>query len=142
VAGQAAGRQTRVCPAILRTPEISLSFGLTSILGHTSTSTFHFFFALTRSPSNLHQCTIEPTQSFLPQHSPSLLHDRDPLAINGVGNTASSMSNQFIGLTMLVTLSSPPGAQLRGVVNSIEPGKSLTLRNGKPFSSSSVQDPF
>ncbi|KAH8667995.1 YjeF N-terminal domain-containing protein [Tricladium varicosporioides] len=39
------------------------------------------------------------------------------------------MSNQFIGLTMLVTLSSPPGAQLRGVVNSIEPGKSLTLRN-------------
>ncbi|TAQ90625.1 hypothetical protein B7494_g1036 [Chlorociboria aeruginascens] len=30
---------------------------------------------------------------------------------------------------MLVTLSSPPGAQLRGVVSSIEPGKSLTLRN-------------
>jgi len=40
------------------------------------------------------------------------------------------MSNQFIGLTMLVTLSSPLGAQLRGVVSSIEPGKSLTLRNG------------
>jgi len=40
------------------------------------------------------------------------------------------MSNQFIGLTMLVTLSSPPGAQLRGIVDSIEPGKSLTLRNG------------
>ncbi|KAF4633112.1 hypothetical protein G7Y89_g5005 [Cudoniella acicularis] len=39
------------------------------------------------------------------------------------------MSNQFIGLTMLVTLSSPPGAQLRGIVNSIEPGKSLTLRD-------------
>ncbi|KAI9649315.1 enhancer of mRNA decapping [Ciborinia camelliae] len=38
------------------------------------------------------------------------------------------MSNQFIGLTMLVTLSSPPGAQLRGIVSSIEPGKSLTLR--------------
>lgn len=32
---------------------------------------------------------------------------------------------------MLVTLSSPPGAQLRGVVSGIEPGKSLTLRNGK-----------
>jgi enhancer of mRNA-decapping protein 3 len=31
---------------------------------------------------------------------------------------------------MLVTLSSPPGAQLRGVVSGIEPGKSLTLRNG------------
>ena len=45
------------------------------------------------------------------------------------------MSNQFVGLTMLVTLSSPPGAQLRGVVNSIEPGKSLTLRNGKTSSS-------
>jgi hypothetical protein len=41
------------------------------------------------------------------------------------------MSNQFIGLTMLVTLSSPSGAQLRGVVSSIEPGKSLTLRHGK-----------
>lgn len=41
------------------------------------------------------------------------------------------MSNQFIGLTMLVTLSSPRGAQLRGIVDSIEPGKSLTLRNGK-----------
>lgn len=40
------------------------------------------------------------------------------------------MSNQFIGLTMLVTLNDPPGAQLRGVVSSIEPGKSLTLRNG------------
>ncbi|KUJ21981.1 YjeF N-terminal domain-like protein [Mollisia scopiformis] len=39
------------------------------------------------------------------------------------------MSNAFIGLTMLVTLSSPPGAQLRGVVSGIEPGKSLTLRN-------------
>ncbi|KAM3083793.1 enhancer of mRNA decapping [Clarireedia jacksonii] len=39
------------------------------------------------------------------------------------------MSNQFIGLTMLVTLSSPPGAQLRGVVSGIEPGKTLTLRN-------------
>jgi hypothetical protein len=41
------------------------------------------------------------------------------------------MSNQFIGLTMLVTLNSPPGAQLRGIVSSIEPGKSLTLRHGK-----------
>ncbi|TVY40248.1 Enhancer of mRNA-decapping protein [Lachnellula occidentalis] len=30
---------------------------------------------------------------------------------------------------MLVTLSSPPGAQLRGIVDSIEAGKSLTLRN-------------
>ncbi|KAG9236597.1 YjeF N-terminal domain-containing protein [Amylocarpus encephaloides] len=39
------------------------------------------------------------------------------------------MSNQFIGLTMLVTLSSPPGAQLRGVVSRIDPGQSLTLRN-------------
>jgi hypothetical protein len=41
-----------------------------------------------------------------------------------------NMSNQFIGLTMLVTLSSPPGAQLRGIVSSVEPGKSLTLRHG------------
>jgi len=40
------------------------------------------------------------------------------------------MSNTFIGLTMLVTLNSPPGAQLRGVVSGIEPGKSLTLKNG------------
>jgi hypothetical protein len=46
-------------------------------------------------------------------------------------DTESEMSNTFIGLTMLVTLSSPPGAQLRGVVSGIEPGKSLTLRNGK-----------
>jgi hypothetical protein len=43
------------------------------------------------------------------------------------------MSKQFIGLTMLVTLNSPPGAQLRGVVSSIEPGMSLTLRHGKPL---------
>ncbi|CAG8958067.1 hypothetical protein HYFRA_00000411 [Hymenoscyphus fraxineus] len=35
----------------------------------------------------------------------------------------------FIGLTMLVTLSVPPGAQLRGVVSGIDPGKSLTLRD-------------
>ncbi len=41
------------------------------------------------------------------------------------------MSNTFIGLTMLVTLSDPPGAQLRGVVSGIVPGESLTLRNGK-----------
>jgi hypothetical protein len=41
-----------------------------------------------------------------------------------------NMSNQFIGLTMLVTLNSPPGAQLRGIVSSVEPGKSLTLRHG------------
>lgn len=46
-------------------------------------------------------------------------------------STESNMSNQFIGLTMLVTLSSPAGAQLRGVVSGIEPGKTLTLRNGK-----------
>ncbi|KAH8599624.1 YjeF N-terminal domain-containing protein [Bisporella sp. PMI_857] len=39
------------------------------------------------------------------------------------------MSNQFIGLTMLVTLHSPVGAQLRGIVSSLEPGKSLTLRD-------------
>ncbi|KAI6715788.1 hypothetical protein PZA11_006093 [Diplocarpon coronariae] len=39
------------------------------------------------------------------------------------------MSNSFIGLTMLVSLSTPPGAQLRGIVQGIEPGKSLTLRN-------------
>jgi hypothetical protein len=44
------------------------------------------------------------------------------------------MSNTFIGLTMLVTLNSPPGAQLRGVVIGIEPGKSLTLKNGNIFS--------
>jgi enhancer of mRNA-decapping protein 3 len=34
---------------------------------------------------------------------------------------------------MLVTLSDPPGAQLRGVVSGIEPGKSLTLRNGMAY---------
>ncbi|KAH8801686.1 YjeF N-terminal domain-containing protein [Xylogone sp. PMI_703] len=39
------------------------------------------------------------------------------------------MSNQFIGLTMLVTLSSPYGAQLRGTVSSVVPGQSLTLRD-------------
>lgn len=41
------------------------------------------------------------------------------------------MSDHFIGLTMLVTLSSPPGAQLRGKVSSVVAGKSLTLRDGK-----------
>lgn len=41
------------------------------------------------------------------------------------------MSNQFIGLTMLVTLSSPYGAQLKGVVSSVVPGQSLTLRDGE-----------
>lgn len=35
----------------------------------------------------------------------------------------------FIGLCMLVTLSSPPGAQIEGTVSRIEPGKSLTLSN-------------
>jgi enhancer of mRNA-decapping protein 3 len=40
------------------------------------------------------------------------------------------MSDQFIGLTMLVTLSAPPGAQLRGRVSSIVAGQSLTLRDG------------
>ncbi|CZT40682.1 related to EDC3 Enhancer of mRNA DeCapping [Rhynchosporium secalis] len=39
------------------------------------------------------------------------------------------MSNSFIGLTMLVTLKDPPGAQLRGVVKHIEPGVGLTLLN-------------
>ncbi|KAL3423209.1 DFDF domain-containing protein [Phlyctema vagabunda] len=39
------------------------------------------------------------------------------------------MATQFIGLTMLVTLSEPVGAQLRGTVSSVEPGKSLTLRH-------------
>jgi enhancer of mRNA-decapping protein 3 len=40
------------------------------------------------------------------------------------------MSDLFIGLTMLVTLSSPPGAQLRGKVSSVLAGQSLTLRDG------------
>ncbi|KAG9245679.1 YjeF N-terminal domain-containing protein [Calycina marina] len=51
------------------------------------------------------------------------------------------MSNQFIGLTMLVTLSAPYGAQLRGVVSSIEPGKSLTLRDViSPFNGNYVKE--
>lgn len=67
-------------------------------------------------------------------------HSASPIIRQGQGttdlirwneDTESEMSNTFIGLTMLVTLSSPPGAQLRGVVSGIEPGKSLTLRNGK-----------
>jgi enhancer of mRNA-decapping protein 3 len=41
------------------------------------------------------------------------------------------MSDQFIGLTMLVTLNSPPGARLRGKVSSVVAGQSLTLREGK-----------
>ena len=40
------------------------------------------------------------------------------------------MAHAFIGLPMLVTLLDPPGAQVRGVVSSVVPGKSLTLRNG------------
>ena len=40
-----------------------------------------------------------------------------------------SMSD-FIGLTMLVTLRSPPGAQLHGKVSSVVAGQSLTLRDG------------
>lgn len=45
------------------------------------------------------------------------------------------MAQSFIGLPMLVTLRDPPGAQLRGVVGSVVPGKSLTLVNGmlSPF---------
>ncbi|RKF61787.1 Enhancer of mRNA-decapping protein 3 [Erysiphe neolycopersici] len=39
------------------------------------------------------------------------------------------MANNFIGLCMLVTLTSPPGAQVEGTVSGIEPGKSLTLSN-------------
>ncbi|SZF02395.1 unnamed protein product [Blumeria hordei] len=39
------------------------------------------------------------------------------------------MSNNFIGLIMIVTLTSPSGAQLKGVVSGIEPGRSLTLRD-------------
>jgi hypothetical protein len=40
------------------------------------------------------------------------------------------MASAFLGLTMLVTLISPPGVQLRGKVSSIQAGKSLTLRDG------------
>jgi hypothetical protein len=43
------------------------------------------------------------------------------------------MAEQFVGLTMLVTLSSPPDAQLRGKVSSVVAGKSLTLRDGMSF---------
>ncbi|TQS34869.1 hypothetical protein Golomagni_04731 [Golovinomyces magnicellulatus] len=39
------------------------------------------------------------------------------------------MASNFVGLCMLVTLTSPPGAQVRGIVSRIEPGKSLTLRD-------------
>ncbi|RKF80646.1 Enhancer of mRNA-decapping protein 3 [Golovinomyces cichoracearum] len=39
------------------------------------------------------------------------------------------MASNFVGLSMLVTLISPPGAQVRGIVSRIEPGKSLTLRD-------------
>ncbi|KAI9743851.1 MAG: enhancer of mRNA decapping [Claussenomyces sp. TS43310] len=55
------------------------------------------------------------------------------------------MSNQFIGLIMLVTLNSPPGAQLRGKVSSIVAGQSLTLRdvycpgNGKTISEITIK---
>jgi hypothetical protein len=55
----------------------------------------------------------------------------------GTQISSPSMSDAFIGLTMLVTLSSPPGAQLRGTVSSIEAGKSLTLRNGTKLLSAS-----
>jgi hypothetical protein len=44
------------------------------------------------------------------------------------------MSDQFVGLTMLVTLNYPPDAQLRGKVFSVVAGKSLTLRDGMSFS--------
>ena len=40
------------------------------------------------------------------------------------------MAEQFVGLTMLVTLSSPLDAQLRGRVSSVVAGKSLTLSDG------------
>lgn len=39
------------------------------------------------------------------------------------------MASNFVGLSMLVTLISPPEAQVRGIVSRIEPGKSLTLRD-------------
>lgn len=37
----------------------------------------------------------------------------------------------FIGLQMLVTLKSPPGAQLKGTVSDVMPGSSLVLSNGQ-----------
>jgi hypothetical protein len=40
------------------------------------------------------------------------------------------MAEQFVGLTMLVTLSSPLDAQLRGRVSSVVAGQSLTLSDG------------
>lgn len=52
------------------------------------------------------------------------------------------MANPFLGLTMLVTLSDPPGAQVRGVVNSVVPGVSLTLKNGKEPASTSHPSHF
>ena len=43
---------------------------------------------------------------------------------------AADMAEQFVGLTMLVTLSSPLDAQLRGRVSSVVAGQSLTLSDG------------
>lgn len=42
----------------------------------------------------------------------------------------ANMAEQFVGLTMLVTLSSPLDAQLRGRVSSVVAGQSLTLSDG------------
>ncbi|KFY52995.1 hypothetical protein V497_08414, partial [Pseudogymnoascus sp. VKM F-4516 (FW-969)] len=55
------------------------------------------------------------------------------------------MAEQFVGLTMLVTLSSPLDAQLRGRVSSVVAGQSLTLSdvycpsNGKYITEITIQ---
>lgn len=48
------------------------------------------------------------------------------------------MAEAFLGLNMLVTLSSPPDAQLRGKVSSIVAGQSLTLRDGMHWSHTNI----
>lgn len=110
-------------------------------------STTSIYLQDTASCPTIHVCSkhlhrIFPIHTILQTHSASPIVRQDQGTTDLIRwneDTESEMSNTFIGLTMLVTLSSPPGAQLRGVVSGIEPGKSLTLRNGKtPYASLSL----
>jgi hypothetical protein len=117
-------------PAIFRPPRLTCVIDLTSLSeasGYGVTST-----AESSQLRIVSTCALNPSaRSILPALRRSASTSQPP-----------TMSDLFIGLTMLVTLSYPPGHQLRGKVSSVVAGKSLTLRNGKPSKTSSFLYPL
>jgi hypothetical protein len=134
-----------VLAAFSRFTSLSSIWQGTTSCGETTTTIPHATSSAAITPSSYNQfaphpfpgCSTSPPSERPTSILPFLAHLSVACCKVGVAgrsplgqHSGLKMSNQFIGLTMLVTLSSPPGAQLRGVVSSVEPGKSLTLRHG------------